>query len=428
MTVQQTAEKVSNHRASNDEMNFRFGHLAVPIGGVLVGLTLFEPRSGNFAYVAGGDRLDSLLFSDVTAVALAGVVAVLTAFFVARAGLAVGLVVTGVLLISIPMLAPAILGLYFNGLGAGLVLGGLLVLCRTGPLAWLQSALAVGVLLGSIDMVSTIPRRYADYSAVADDLGSTTGWLLLAGTGCLTLFLFFSDIRADVLDRRDLTFGLGLPVVALAVYWLYVRAVSGESDPGPVWPATVARAVVTVAVLLGSLWLSRGSRTAGLIAVTALAVAAVDAQPTFVTDGRWIFVGVVTAVIGVVVGRRWPAPVVGICILAVVAAVGTVDGSLATLTFPAVAAFALASSVPTTGAVAAPALLAPLLLVVPFTADVGWTANGNLDGWTAIGPSHEELVIADVAGITTIALCAVVAWVQVRRRTVTPTDGETNGR
>lgn len=101
-------------------MNFRFGYLVMPIGGALVGLVLYEPRAGDFAYVAGAGRLDVLLFSDVTAAALAAVIAVLVAACAVRGTSAVCAVIAGSASILVPLLFPSSVALFINGIGAGL--------------------------------------------------------------------------------------------------------------------------------------------------------------------------------------------------------------------------------------------------------------------------------------------------------------------
>lgn len=399
MPSQQTGKKVSNHRASNDVMNFRFEYLAVPCGGAVVGMVLFEPGSEDLPHLGS-----------TAAAALAAVVAVLTVAVVSRVGTAVGSVVVGAALVSASTLISGSLYLFASGPGAGLILGGLLALCESSR--GLQAALAVGVLLGSFDLVRTTPRRYADYLPVGDALGSPTMWLLLVAAVGFTLLCLPLQLRVEVRELRALVVGLALPILMLAVHWLFGFSVGNGIYPGATWQATVAWAVVVAVVVGGAVWLPRAT---GLVLVAGLAIAAVDAQPVFVAD-RWLVVVVVlTALAGLVAGWRWPRPVVGIGLLAVVAGVGLADEGLAATALPAVAAFALASSLPTLGAVAVPAILAPVLIVVPYTADVGWTAYSGQFGWEAFGLSQSALVVADVAVFTTIAVCAVAAWVLARR-------------
>lgn len=399
MPSQQTGKKVSNHRASNDVMNFRFEYLAVPCGGAVVGMVLFEHGSEDLPHLGS-----------TAAAALAAVVAVLTVAVVARAGTAVGSVVAGAALVSVSMLISGLPDLLASGPGAGLILGGLLALCESRR--GLQAALAVGVLLGSFDLVGTTPRRYADYLPVGEALGSPTMWLLLAATVAFTLLCLPVSLRVEVREFRALVVGFALPVLMLAVHWRFGLSVGDGIYPGATWQATVAWSVVVVAVVGGGLWLPRAT---GLVLVAGVAIAAVDVQPVFVADRGLVVVAVLTALVGLVAGWRWPRPVVGIGLLAVVAGVGLADEGLAATALPAVAAFALASSFPTLGAVAVPAILAPVLIVVPYTAEVGWTAYSGQFGWVAIGPSQAALVVADVAAFTTIAVCAVSAWVLTRR-------------
>ena len=353
------------------------------------------------------------------AAALAAVVAVLAVVVLSRAGTAVGSgaagsgvagsVVVGAALVSVPLLISGTPDLFASGTGAGLILGGLLVLCNSRRS--LQAALAVGVLLGSLVLVSTTPRRYADYLPDGDGLGSSTMWLLLVATVGFTLLCLPIRLRVEVSELRALVVGLSLPFLMLVVHWLFGLSVDDRIYPGATWQATVSWSVVVAAVVGGAVWLPRAT---GLVLVAGLAIAAVDAQPVFVTD-RWLVVVVVSTALGLVAGWRWPKPVVGIGLLAVVSGVGLADEGLVAIALPSVAAFALASSLPATGVVAVPALLAPVLIVVPYTADVGWTAYTGQFGWVAIGPSQAALVVADVAAFATIAVCALAAWGLTRR-------------
>ncbi|WP_338886612.1 hypothetical protein [Rhodococcus sovatensis] len=385
-------------------MNFRFEYLAVPCGGAVVGMVLNERGSEDLPHLGS-----------TAAAALAAVVAVLAVVVLSRAGTAAGAgvagsVAAGAALVSVPLLISGTPGLFASGTGAGLILGGLLVLCTSRRS--LQAALAVGVLLGSLGPVSTTPRRYADYLPDGEGLGSSTMWLLLAATVGFTLLCLPVRLRVEASELRALIVGLALPALMLLVHWVFGLSIDDRSYPGATWQATVAWSVVVAAVVGGAVWLPRAT---GLVLVAGLAIAAVDPQPVFVTD-RWLVVVVVsTSLPGLFAGWRWPKPVVGIGLLAVVAGVGLADEGLVAIALPSVAAFVLASSLPAPGGVAVPALLAPVLIVVPYTADVGWTAYSGQFGWVAIGPTQAALVVADVAAFATIAVCALAAWLLTRR-------------
>ena len=391
-------------------MNFRFFHLAMPIGGALVGVTLSEPRSEDYTSVAGSNGLDALLAGDMTVVAIAVLLAVLVIAVVTRVGASVGLALVGAAFLSVPLLNPTAAGLYFTGAGAGLLLGGLLVLCGTGNPGWLQSLLAAGIVIGSVDLGGATPRRYADYLPTGESEG--TIWLLVAGTVLLTVFFWGSPPTVGGVDRRALIVGFGIPAIALISNWAFVCSLASTPALQFSWRALVAAAVVAGVVMGAALWLPGAT---GVVLIVGLAIATVDAQPVFVSDRRWMVVALLLVAPGLYLGWRWRRPVVGIAILGVVAAVGVADETAASLLLPAAAVFALASSLPTHPAVAASALLAPFLFEMPFSTDIGWTSYASPSGWYAYGPSWAFIVVAGCAGVATIVLGAVIARVLVRR-------------
>lgn len=451
MQAQQTAEKVSNHRASNDEVNFRIHNVAFPVGGALVGLVLREPSSGNFALVAGSDRIDELVSSDVTAAALAAVVAVAIVTCLSKMAAAVGSVAAGALLLAVPLLFPTAVGLYFNGVGAGLVLGGLLGLARAGAghARWSLAAVATGVVLGSLDLVSSVPRRYADYMTADHvtsgifsgwDIELVVVWILLVVTVALAVsFLVEREAGASCagksVDIRAAIVGLGVPIVALVVHWLYVSATWDLVPFSDGWQILGAATAVTGVVAVAALWLPRST---GLVLVTGLAVASVGVNPTFVHSRGWIAevaVIVAAAALAFAAGRRWPMPVLGIVALGALAVAALEFDDLTAPLFPIVAAYAFAAGAPPSNergdvsAVAVPGVLAVALFVRPFSADFGWTAytpltsasytSSTSTGWTGHAASTAWTVVHNGSGVASIAVCAAVAWFLVRRTTRT---------
>jgi hypothetical protein len=402
MSRKKTGEKVCNHPASNSFVNFWSGRFAVAVGGALVGSTLAERDMGGV--------------ESTPSVVVAAIVAVLVVVQVREVKSAATTICVGAAVLVVSMWS----GSWFDGLGAGLVLGGLLVLADTGDRAWMQSALAAGVVAGVLSPVESTPRRYADYLSDGSDASDGLVWVLLVVTLAAVLGTLatsgFGQIRD--LDRssriRVLAIGVGIPVVALLTRWWFAEQIG----PPPAFAEWIAGGVLVAAVVVAAFV----SSTAGIVLLAGLAVSVVDAGP-YVVESRWVLlVSVAAAVVGMLVGRRWPVPVVGFGVLALVMVPTVFDvWSDPIVLLPAFTGYLFASCLPSDGALAAVGVLGPLLLFVPFAEQYGWTAvvalddNRYVSSFVGDMPAYDEQALA---AVVTILLCGAVAWKLRRRKTI----------
>ncbi|GAF45887.1 hypothetical protein [Rhodococcus wratislaviensis] len=130
-------------------MTFRISHVCLLLGGFVAGIALTSTTSSDFAFVVGGDRLDALYAGPAAGASLAAIVGVLVAALVRARRILSTLSFAGLALLGVaPETGPWDFEVYLGGVGAGLLLGGLVGLCATADRAWLQTALAAGVLTG----------------------------------------------------------------------------------------------------------------------------------------------------------------------------------------------------------------------------------------------------------------------------------------
>ncbi|MFC9834021.1 hypothetical protein ACFVKB_09425 [Rhodococcus sp. NPDC127530] len=409
-------------------MTFRISHLCLVLGGFVAGIALRSSMSGGFAFVTNGDRLDVFYLGPAARGALAAIVAVLVAARNrARRSLSVASFAGLALLGVAPSIGPWHFEMYASGVGAGLLLGGLVGLCATADRAWLQTALAAGVLAGLLlagpieHFRTSAPRRYADYlPEPAFDPVVLTVLALTAVILAVTLASGDFGEPTDVaVSGRVLVVGIVLPLIGLVLYWWFVRRVWNVGTYGAMQDRWIFGLILVVVVIGASLWLE-GRTGIVLLAVMAFVAAGDIGTAAFPDSWPWLLVPAALVLTGAVLGRRFPQPVSGIAALAVVAASALFEHppwdnlhvGATWLLLPLAASYTVASSLPSSDPVTATSLAAPAALAVPLIADYGWTAYAPLVesestlrpdswAWTSTGLS----VVAVVAcGLTAVHL------------------------
>ncbi|MFC0452696.1 hypothetical protein [Rhodococcus jostii] len=112
-------------------MTFRISHLCLLPIGFVAGIALTSSMSGRVVFVTDAD-LDVFWLGPAARGALAAIVAVLVAAHVrSRRGLSVASFAGLALLGVAPSIGPLHVEMYASGVGAGLLLGGLVGLCAT---------------------------------------------------------------------------------------------------------------------------------------------------------------------------------------------------------------------------------------------------------------------------------------------------------
>ncbi|WP_043825313.1 hypothetical protein [Rhodococcus opacus] len=406
-------------------MTFRISHVCLLLSGFVTGIALTSSVSGELVFVTY-NNLD--MFS--SGPAARGTVAAIVAVFVAarvrsRRNLSVasfaGLALLGFTLSggSWPFET------YVGGLGAGLLLGGLVGLCATADRTWLQTALAAGVVaglllaepVGHVRTWSSTPRRYADYvpgSAYEPDLAALTVLALTAVVLAAALASGdFGDPTDLAVSGRALVAGIGLPLVGLALYWWFVRRVWNLGVGGAMQGRWLFGIVLVVVVIAAALWLE--GRT-GVLLLAAMAFVAVGggSLSSYPDPWPWLLVPAALVLAGAALGRRFPQPLFGIGALVLVAASAVFehppwdDVHLGATWFllPFAATYTFASSVPASEPVTAASLAAPAALSVPLVVDFGWTAYAPLtqsrvpswpDSWVSTGVSVSAVLACGVA-------------------------------
>jgi hypothetical protein len=404
-------------------MTFSISHVCLLLGGFVAGIALRSTTSSEFAFVVDGDRLDALYVGPAAGAFLAAIVAVLVATLVRARRILSTLSFIGLALLGVaPATGPWESEVYLGGVGAGLLLGGIVGLCATADRAWSQTALAAGVLTGlllagPIDHFRTpVPRRYADY--LPEPLFEPVMLTVLALTAVVLAVTLasgdFGERTLAAVSGRALVVGIVLPLIGLVLYWWFVRRVWDVGAYGATQGRWMFGLVLVVVAIAASLWLE--GRT-GIVLLAAMAfVAAGDIGVAFPDSWPWLLVPAALALTGAVLGRRFPQPVFGIAALAVVAAAALFEhppwdnlhAGATWLLLPLAASYTVASSLPSSESVTAMSLAVPAALAVPLIADYGWTAYAPLVGsestpgpdswaWTSTGLSVVAVVACGLA-------------------------------
>ena len=414
-------------------MTFRISHVCLLLGGFVAGIALTSTGSGGFVFVVGREVLDVSHLGTAAGATLAAVVAVLVTVLVrARRGLS-ALSFAGLALLGVARsIGPWDVEMYLGGVAAGLLLGGLVGLCATADLAWLQTALATGVLTGILldgpieHLRTSLPRRYADYLP-----GPTVDAAALAVLALTAVVLAVALRSGDFGERADLAVssravvvGIVVPLVGLVLCWWVARQVwevgilAGMQGR---WKLGIALVAVVIAA---ALWLEDRTGIV-LLAATAFIAAGGIGMSAFPDSWPWLLVPAALILAGAVLGRRFPQPVLGIAALAVVAASAAFEHppwdnlhlGATWLLLPPAATYTFASSLPSSGPVTAASLAIPAALTVPLVAEYGWTAYTPLTGseippwpdswaWTSTGVS-----------VAAVVACGLTAAYLGRRRT-----------
>ncbi|MBV6759234.1 hypothetical protein [Rhodococcus opacus] len=414
-------------------MTFRISHVCLLLGGFVAGIALTSNRSGGFVFVVGREVPDESHLGTAAGATLAAIVAVLVTVLVrARRGLA-ALSFAGLALLGVARsIGSWDVEMYVDGVAAGLLLGGLVRLCATADRAWLQTALATGVLAGivlagPIDHLRTsAPRRYADYLPGPTVDPAALAVLALAAV-VLAVALRSGDFgeRADgAVSGRAVVVGIVVPLVGLVLCWWIARQVWEVGIPAAMQGRWKLGIVLVAVVIAAALWLE-GRTGIVLLVATAFIAAGGIGMSAFPDSWPWLLVPAALILAGAALGRRFPQPVFGIAALAVVAASAVFEHppwdnlhlGATWLLLPLAATYTFASSLPSSGPVTAASLAIPAALTVPLVAEYGWTAYTPLTGseippwpdswaWTSTGVS-----------VAAVVACGLTAAYLGRRRT-----------
>ncbi len=408
-------------------------------GGYVAGVVLAAPDADTHPMVAGFGP-GSVLTSATAASALGAIVAALVAAGTRHRTPTIVAVVAGALAVGVVALPGAWrFDMYIATIGAGALLGGLVVTCFGMRRARLQVVLVGAVVAGLVTAepitefrdFTSMPRRYADYVPVGTQLVNTV-WLVLAA---ITLVAGVStwvvgrgdDVPVDERrgSGRELLIGIGLPLIGVGLHWSLENAVASLSAERPEAGRWVL-GIVAVAVVIAAALLLR--ERSGMVLLAAMALAVVGREAVSWSPEVWplLLVPILLAGVGAWLGRRTPRPLVGIGVLAVVVASSIVGSSpwdtvhiAATLfVVPVAAAYTIVATLPSTTTVTTTALALPAVMVLPLVAHFGWTDYTPLthdpDGWS---PNSWASVSSMVSVTALLALGAAMAWIQYRRPT-----------
>lgn len=379
-------------------------HLTLFVGAFAAVWALTTTVSRSFAFVAGGDRLDVLFDSQVSAAALGAIVAVVVAAAAQRSQMALAAGGLGIMVLAIASVMMYAGQLQLRGIAGGLILGGCAALAS--DRRNLQCALVFGALSG---MVAVGP---------VDSTGSSqTPLLIILGVlAILLIAALWTGVFGELAVRtwrtgRVVLVGTVVPIAGLVLYWLFVRAVNSLGSEGAMqgrWLLGLA----AIPLLVGAAFALPGMT--GAVILAALAFLAATTLDSLTMSTALLFVALLLS--GIVVGWRRPSPLLAFALLAVVAATGIfIDAQfdVVNLVLPFAVGLAYASLLPTNGPAMTIAVTTPIAVAVPLVAEYGWTSYTPL---TSIEPSSWTWTSTAVAVGSVLA--AAVALVVLRRRPV----------
>ncbi|QIX52412.1 hypothetical protein [Rhodococcus sp. DMU1] len=398
-----------------------FRYVLFVVGGFTAGLVLAAPSVDTYP-LADGLLPGPVFTSDVAAAAAGGLAALAAAATVRRRVLAAALV--GAMAMAVVALPGGWrFDVYVATIGAGLLLGALVVLGAGKLHAALPGAVVAGLLtaepLAQFRELDSAPQRYASYLAASVQPVNAV-WLSLAivtavaaGVVALTAGNDEAPVAAPRVRGREVAVGIGVPILGVGLYWSFHHALFSLHDLGEgrwLW------GLVAVPVLIAAaLWLRRRTG-AVLLAATAVVVAAGGTVSWSPAVWPALLIAPALVAVGAWLGRRRPMPVVGVGLLALAAAAGIFDrppwdnaNFVATiLVVPFAAAYTIVASLPSTAPVTATSLALPSVLALPLVAQFGWTAYTPLTDdaagwspgawtWTSVGASTAAILACGAA-------------------------------
>lgn len=410
-------------------------YVLIVAGGVASGVVLGEPSVDTYIDFGSNAVFDS----DVAAVAAGSIVAILVATVCrGRSQVAIA-VLAGTLLVAIVALPGAWrYDTYPATIGAGLILGGLLTICRGPQLLSRQSVLSGAVVAGLLTASPIAEYRrfaaaspgwaaYVEVSEQPANIVWLTSAIAVAVFTIVTAVIGGIDTGDDARawDTRELVAGVGIPFVAIILYWSFDRALyTPTSDFGQ--GRWIQGILIVPIVIIAALSLRNRSGKL-LLAAAALLVSARAAEE--LTPGAWPILLIPSALValGVWLGRRYPVPLVGIGVLALVAATAIFERApwdnmhfVSTIfVLPCAAAYTIVSSLPSTATVTATSLTLPAVMALPLMIQFGWTAYTPLTEANQAFPEDVPstwTVMTVAASVASVIACgAAMAWLQYRR-------------
>lgn len=406
----------------------------IVVGGVSSGVVLGEPSVDTYIDFGSSSVFDS----DVAAAAAGSIVAMLAATVCRGRSQVATTVLAGALLVAIVALPGAwSYDIYPATIGAGLILGGLSAMCWGPQLLCRQSVLSGAVVAG---LLTASP--IAEYRSFA---ASSSGWaayvevseqpanvVWLSSAVAVAVFTIATLVIGGVdtgdaraWDMRELVAGVGIPFIAIVLYWSFDRALyTPTSDFGQ--GRWVLGVLIVPIVIIAALSLRNRSGKL-LLAATALLVSARAAEE--LTPGAWpiLLIPSILVALGVWLGRRYPVPLVGIGVLALVTATAIFERApwdnmhfVATIfALPCAAAYTIVASLPSTATVTATSLTLPAVMALPLMIQFGWTAytpltEANQDFPEDVPSTWTVMTVA--ASVASVIACgAAMAWLQYRR-------------
>lgn len=402
--------------------------LAALVCGALAGRVLWSPLPDDF--IRAESALPAVLVANGTGVACTAVVAVVVTAALARRRsimLVTAAAVIGLLLLVLPDLVrypsdSAVL-LYSNAIAAGLVLGGASVLAARDANA--QAALAAGAIGAFLMAGAVVDMRrfgandggwtaYAPLESV-ETAGVASAWPVIAAAVLIVLAALL-DRRTSwtaQIETRWLAVATALPVAAFAANWILI-----ESGARPEWWYPYVG--VTVALVAWIAWQLPGRD--GQVVFAGAAVLAAASGGSQWTSIDWWSLAIPAALIavGVVVGRRWPVPVVGFGLLAVTATASLVTfdaqdvPALAYMfLLPVAAGYTAGSCLPTSAPAATVGLALPFTVGIPGVVATAWIVTEQYADYAPASVFESSVslsVPAVLAAVAVIVVCGVGAW------------------
>jgi hypothetical protein len=414
-----------------------FRYLLLVVGGYTAGVVLAAPSVDTYPLDSGFGP-GPVLFSEIGAAGAGSIVAVLVAATFRHGTLVTAASVVGAVLVALVALPGAWrFDMYFSAVGAGLLLGSLVVMCLGPQQVQRQSPLSAAVVAGLLTALplaeyrqfESTSGRYANYVEASAQPANAV-WLILAAATLAAAAVTWISGGIDAVSvasrrgtGRELLVGLGVPVVGAGLYWSFSHAVAslntddfGQGEWFPGWlavPITIAAA----------LWLRGRS---GMVLMAAMAVVVTVGGAVRWSPDAWpvLALPLLLVVAGAWLGRRIPMPLVGVGLLALVAASAVfertpwdnVHFAATILVVPFAAAYTITASLPSTASVTTTALTLPAALALPLIARFGWTAYTPLTTDTAVWEPSSWTSVSVGVSVAAVFVCgAAMAWLRYRR-------------